>query len=169
MATKKTNLSEQSKVTLDNPEDIKIAIVQSEWNPTITSSMVKAAKKTLIANGISKKNIELMTVPGTFELPLGAKLVNRKHSPRAIICVGCVIKGETDHDKYISHSVASALQMLNLSLDKPVIFSVLTPNTMAQAKERTGGKHGNKGDEAAITALKMIKLSSPTKAKKIGF
>lgn len=169
MVTKKTNLSEQHLIELDNAQDLKISIVRSEWNPKITSSLAKAAKKTLLSNGISKNNITEIDVPGTFELPLGAKIANKKHHPDAIICLGCVIKGETDHDKYISNSVASAIQMLNLSMDKPVIFGVLTPNTMEQAKERSGGIHGNKGDEAASTALKMIKINMKSKTNKIGY
>jgi len=169
MAIKKTNLSDQQLIELDNAKDLKISIIRSEWNPKITNTLAKAAKNTLIANGISKNNISEIDVPGTFELPLGAKIANKKHHPDAIICLGCVIKGETDHDKYISNSVASAIQMLNLSMDKPVIFGVLTPNTMEQAKERAGGKHGNKGDEAATTALKMIKISAKSKTNKIGY
>jgi len=169
MSKKKKNLSEQENLKLENLEDIKIAIVSSEWNPKITNSLTKAAVKKLEENGIKKSNILLSKVPGTFELPLGAKIAKRNHNPNAIICIGCVIKGETDHDKYISNAVASAIQTLNIALDLPVIFGVLTPNTMEQAEDRAGGKYGNKGDEAAITALKMIQLNTRTKTKKIGF
>lgn len=169
MSTKKTNLSDQEKVLLDNAKELKIAIVVSQWNKKITSSLSAAAVKTLKSNGISKGNISISYVPGTFELPLGAKIAKRNHSPDAIICLGCVIKGETDHDKYISNSVATAIQQLNLAYELPVIFGVLTPNTMEQAKDRAGGTYGNKGDEAAITALKMIKLNVKAKTSKIGY
>jgi len=169
MATKKKDLSKHDKVTLDNPKDVKISIVISEWNSSITNSLKKAAVKTLKDAGIPKSNISEISVPGTFELPLGAKIANRNNHPMAIICLGCVIKGETDHDKYINQSVASAIQMLNLSLDKPVVFGVLTPNSMQQAKDRAGGSHGNKGVEAAFTALKMISIHQPKEKKKIGY
>jgi 6,7-dimethyl-8-ribityllumazine synthase len=96
-------------------------------------------------------------VPGTFELPYAAKQLATKGQD-AVICIGCVIKGETDHDVYINSSVAHALQQLNLQYNMPFIFGVLTPNTEVQALDRAGGKHGNKGTEAAITALKMMNL-----------
>jgi len=169
MAIKKKDLSEHAAIKLEHASDIKISIVVSEWNPKITSSLKKAVIKTLKDAGITKSNISELSVPGTFELPLGVKIANRNYQPHAIICLGCVIKGETDHDKYISQSVASAIQMLNLSLDKPVVFGVLTPNSMEQAKDRAGGSHGNKGVEAAYTALKMIKLHKPITKKKIGY
>ncbi len=169
MAIKKKDLSAHDEIKLDHPSEIKISIVVSEWNPKITNALKKAAIKTLKDTGISKSNISEISVPGTFELPLGAKIANRNNQPHAIICLGCVIKGETDHDKYINQSVASAIQMLNLSLDKPVIFGVLTPNSMDQAKDRAGGSHGNKGVEAAYTALKMIQIHKPITKKKIGY
>jgi len=169
MAGKKKDLSDQKKISLENPKEVKISIVVSEWNEKIAGALKQAAFKTLQEAGIPKSNISQLSVPGTFELPMGAKIANRNHSPHAIICIGCVIKGETDHDKYINQSVASAIQMLNLSLDKPVIFGVLTPNNMQQAKDRAGGSHGNKGVEAAYTALHMIKIQKPTSKKKIGY
>lgn len=169
MTAKKKDLSDYENVSIENPKEVKISIVVSEWNHQITNSLKKATIKTLKEAGIPKSNISEISVPGTFELPLGAKIANRNNNPKAIICLGCVIKGETDHDKYINQSVASAIQMLNLSLDKPVIFGVLTPNNMQQAKDRAGGNHGNKGVEAAYTALKMINIHKPITKKKIGY
>ena len=94
-------------------------------------------------------------MPGTFELPFAAKVLAETHHLTGVICLGCVIKGETDHDIYINTSVANALQQLNITFDIPFIFGVLTPNSEQQALDRAGGKHGNKGVEAAVTALKM--------------
>lgn len=169
MSKKKTNLSKQKKIKLTQADQITVAIVCSDWNENITHSLRDAAIDCLVNQGISNDNINHLQVPGAFELPMGAKIANRLHKPDAIICLGCVIKGETDHDKYISQSVASGIQTLNLALDKPVIFGLLTPNSMEQAEDRAGGKYGNKGIEAATTALKMIQLNKKQKGNKIGY
>lgn len=172
MAKKKKNLSDQS-LTISLPvKDLKIGIVTSEWNDSITMKLKEASMDTLISNGITTDQILTIDVPGAFELPLGAKLLLSNEGVDAVICLGCVIKGETSHDEYINRAVASGIMNLNVISGKPVIFGVLTPNNMEQAEERAGGKHGNKGVEAASTALKMLdnkhKLKTATK-KKIGF
>jgi len=169
MANKNNTLSEKSKIKLENAAEIKIAVIISEWNLDITDSLRKAAVDTLIENGISKENVFEFWVPGAFELPLGTKIANDQQNPDALICLGCVIKGETDHDKYISQSVAGGLQSLNLAFSKPVVFGLLTPNTKEQAEERAGGSYGNKGVEAAYTALRMLELKRIQTKKKIGF
>jgi 6,7-dimethyl-8-ribityllumazine synthase len=113
---------------------------------------------TLQKHGVKEEHIYIKFVPGSFELPYAAKALSKEHHLSAIICLGCVIKGETDHDIYINNSVAFALQQLNIEYKIPFIFGLLTPNTEEQAKERAGGKHGNKGIEAAVTALKMAAI-----------
>lgn len=138
---------------------MKFGLVVSEYNSNITFALRDACIETLTKHGVKEKNIKIMFVPGTFELPCGAQTLNTQIKADAIICLGCVIKGETLHDEYINHAVAIGLMQLSLDLKKPVIFGVLTPNTLQQAKDRAGGKHGNKGVEAAVTAIKMVALT----------
>ena len=133
--------------------------------------MLTGAKETLLKHGVTEDAIVVHKVPGSFELPLAAKFVLAKEQKDAVICLGAVIKGETDHDKYINAAVASGIMQLSLLSNVPIIFGVLTTNNKEQALNRAGGAHGNKGVEAAITALKMIALKKQTKErdKKIGF
>jgi len=135
----------------------RIAIVVSQWNEEITDSLYSSAFESLVSHGIEKKNIVRKDVPGSFELSLGAQRM-AGDSFDAVICLGCVIQGETRHFEFICQSVAQGLKDVALKYDKPVIFGVLTTDTYQQAVDRAGGKHGNKGEEAAITALKMIDL-----------
>ncbi len=158
MATKEKNLSTKS---LDNKADIsskRIAILISEWNEEITDSLYEGTFNTLVQNGIQKQNIIKAYVPGSFELSLGAQKMAQKKDIDAVICLGCVIQGETRHFEFICQSVAQGLKDVALKYDKPVIFGVLTTDTFQQALDRAGGKYGNKGDEAAISAIKMINL-----------
>ena len=136
----------------------KIAIVISEWNEEITDSLYEGAFNTLVQHGIQKQNIIKAYVPGSFELSLGAQKMARKKNVDAVICLGCVIQGETRHFEFICQSVAQGLKDVALKFDKPVIFGVLTTDTFQQALDRAGGKYGNKGDEAAITSIKMLNL-----------
>jgi len=131
--------------------------VVSQWNEEITDSLYSSAFESLVSHGIEKKNIVRKDVPGSFELSLGAQRM-AGDSFDAVICLGCVIQGETRHFEFICQSVAQGLKDVALKYDKPVIFGVLTTDTYQQALDRAGGKHGNKGEEAAITALKMIDL-----------
>lgn len=139
----------------------KVAIVVADWNKEITEFLYEGAKNTLLEHGVKAEDIRTIRVPGTYELPQAAAIA---FSPKAslevdsVICIGCVIKGETSHNEYINQSVAHALQTLALQHLKPCIFGVLTPNTYQQALDRAGGKHGNKGAEAAVTALQMMNL-----------
>jgi 6,7-dimethyl-8-ribityllumazine synthase len=171
MATKKKNLSEVQLPSLPDLSSKAIGIVTAEWNGKITLSMERACKDTLMEHGILEENIHQISVPGAFELPMGARLLAGKEKLDAIICIGCVIKGETKHDEYISHAVATGIMNLGLASGKPVIFGVLTPNSMEQALDRSGGKHGNKGVEAATTALRMLAVAHEAKLSKttIGF
>ena len=171
MSSKDQNLSSGSHKKYENTSDYSIGIVVSEWNSEITHAMRDAAIQTLQSHGVLEENIYIKDVPGSFELPLGARLLLGKEKIDAVICIGCVIKGETSHDEYINHAVATGIMNLGLTSGKPIVFGVLTPNDMQQAKDRAGGKYGTKGDEAAITALEMVALSKDTKLSKksIGF
>lgn len=162
MATLLQNLSKYNADTVPDGYDMKIGIVVADWNANITHSLLKGAIQTLIKHQVSETNIVVHHVPGTFELPLAAQLVLESNRVDAVITLGCVITGETRHDEYINSATAKAIMQLGLSYNLPVIFGVLTPQTLQQALDRAGGKHGNKGVEAAVTALKMVHLKNVT-------
>ena len=145
--------------TIQLKKKYEIAIVVSEYYfDEVTRSLSEAAISTLIDNSIPDKNITLYFVPGAFELIAGCQMVYETLQPAVVLALGCVIKGDTDHDKYINHAVAQGLTQLSIQYKTPFIFGLLTPNTMKQAKERSGGKHGNKGIEVAMAAVKMLQL-----------
>ena len=158
MTTKKINLSVYNPDMIPSGKNLKIGIVVSEWNPTITNSLLEGAYSTLIKHGVADENITVEHVPGSFELPSGAKFMFKYGKYDAVICLGCVIQGETRHFDFICDAVANAIAQLAMDENRPVIFGVLTTNDMQQALDRSGGKHGNKGVEAAITALKMADM-----------
>ena len=158
MATKNTNLSFFASEDVPKCDSLSFGIVVSEWNKSITSSLYKGAYDTLIECGVSIDNISTYNVPGSFELVFGAKIA-AKSKPNAIICLGSVIKGETKHFDFVCNSISLGIKDLNVQLDIPVVFGVLTDNNMEQAISRSGGKNGNKGVEAAITAIKMAVLN----------
>lgn len=137
---------------------MRFAIVVSEWNTEITEALYDGAKETLLKFGTPESDIVRRNVPGSFELTLGAQLMAERNEFDAVICIGVVIQGETKHFDFICDAVAKGITDLNVKYNLPVIFGVLTPNTMQQALDRAGGVHGNKGDEAAITAIKMAAL-----------
>lgn len=158
MATALKNLSSYNQDEVPSGEDGIFGIVVSEWNTEVTSSLLDGAVKTLLDNGVEEKDIYIQYVPGSFELPFGAaKLLDKKRFD-AVICLGCVIQGETRHFDFICQAVANGIMEVSLKKEIPVIFGVLTTNSQEQALDRCGGKHGNKGVEAAITALKMTSL-----------
>ena len=158
MATKNTNLSHFNKEDVPNAKGLSFGIVVSEWNENITEGLYKGAFDALIECGANASDISRLDVPGSYELVFGAKIAV-KQNPDAIICLGSVIQGETKHFDFVCNAVSMGIKDLNISLDIPVIFGVLTDNTMEQAVNRSGGKHGNKGIEAAITAIKMAVLN----------
>jgi 6,7-dimethyl-8-ribityllumazine synthase len=158
MATANNNLSDYSKVDLPSAEGMRFAIIVSEWNNHITENLFIGAKQTLISSGIKQNDIVRIDVPGSFELVFGAKIAS-KYNYDAIICLGSVIKGETDHFHYVCNAVSSGIKDLNVHGNIPVIFGVLTDDNEQQAIDRSGGKHGNKGIEASITAIKMAVLN----------
>ena len=156
MSSANKNLSEFRTDELPEIQHKKFAILVSEWNEEVTNALYAGAYETLIKHGAQEKNIISQTVPGSFELTLGAQKMAQKPDVDAVICLGCVIQGETKHFDFICHAVAQGITDVSIKFNKPVIFGVLTPNTQEQAMDRAGGKHGNKGDEAAITAIKML-------------
>ena len=158
MATGLKNLSSYSSKNVNDISDQVFALVVSEWNEEITEALYNGAFETLIEHGANREHIIRVDVPGSFELSLGAQKMAQKEEIDAVICIGCVIQGETKHFDFICDAVAQGITHVSLKYDKPVIFGVLTPNNQKQALDRAGGKHGNKGDEAAITAIKMLSL-----------
>jgi len=158
MATALQNLSDYDPARVPEARNMKFGIVVSDWNHEITYAMRDAALNTLVRHGASASNILVKHVPGSFELTLGAQLLAESDDFDSIICLGCIIQGETRHFDFICQGVTQGITQLNLTYKIPVVFGVLTTNTIHQAKERAGGKLGNKGDEAAITAIKMIAL-----------
>jgi 6,7-dimethyl-8-ribityllumazine synthase len=158
MSSAHKNLSVFSVSGLPDVSQKKFAIIVAEWNSEITEALFEGAYQTLLDNGVKAENIIRANVPGSFELSFGSQVFAQKPEIDAIIALGCVIQGETKHNDYINHAVAGGLTEVALKYNKPVIFGVLTPNNQQQALDRAGGMHGNKGDEAAITAIKMLGL-----------
>jgi len=159
MATRLKNLSEING-TVPSAKGMSFGIVVSEWNHEITEALLEGAFNTLLQHGANPENILVRSVPGTFELTLGAQLVLENTEVNAVICLGCVIQGETRHFDFICQGVTKGITDLNMTYNSPVIFGVLTTDNLEQAKDRAGGKHGNKGDEAAVTAIKMAALKN---------
>ncbi|HHB78110.1 MAG TPA: 6,7-dimethyl-8-ribityllumazine synthase [Saprospiraceae bacterium] len=169
MASALKNLSQYDDTTIPTAKEMKFGIVVAEWHTDITHALYEACADTLEKHGAT--SILTAQVPGTFELTAGAaQLINNKKLD-AVICIGCVIKGETSHNEYINHAVANGITMLSVQTGIPVIFGVLTPNNHQQALDRAGGKYGNKGVEAAVTAIRMVDLknSLAQKERKIGY
>ena len=137
----------------------KIAIIVSKWNQEITGTLYQGALRVLIEAGVNPDNIITYDVPGSYELPSAANYaLNKEPDLDGVICLGCVIQGETRHFDFICEAVANGIMQLGLRYNKPVIFGVLTPNTMQQALDRAGGKYGNKGEEASVALLEMVDL-----------
>lgn len=160
MATELQNLSSYDPGSTPRGEGKKIGIVVSEWNKPVTGNLLNGAIQTLLKFGVQQNDIVVEYVPGSFELTYGAKKLIEKIDPDSVIVIGCVIQGETPHFTFVCNSVTQGITELNILHNIPVIFGLLTTNTLEQAKARSGGRHGNKGDEAAITALKMIELQN---------
>ena len=158
MATQNNNLSDYNKDSLPDVSNLRFGIVVSQWNDDITDGLFKGAYETLLDCGVLSDNILKLEVPGSFELIYGSKILYKKNCD-AIICLGSVIQGETKHFDYVCQGVTNGIKDLNIAFDIPVIFGVLTDNTKEQAINRSGGIHGNKGVEAAITAIKMANLN----------
>jgi len=159
MAEKKQNLSEFHPNDIPKAGNWQVAIVISEWNPEITFALRDGAIETLEKQGLSKNNIQVKYAPGSFELPTAAQMMLEANPDLdAVICLGCIIQGETRHFDFICDAVANGVMRVALDYNSPVIFGVLTTNDFQQAKDRAGGIHGNKGVEAAVACLKMLAL-----------
>jgi len=164
MATKNKNLSVYDKATIPNAKDFRFGIVVSEWNPKITEGLFQGAFDAILDCGGIKENIVRWNVPGSFELVYGCKKMQESYDMLdAIIAVGSVIQGETKHFDFVCQATSNGIKDLNIQSDIPVVFCVLTDNNLQQAIDRSGGKHGNKGTEAAIAAVKMAQLRKDAK------
>jgi|TARA_B110000971_G_C19967270_1_gene480875 6,7-dimethyl-8-ribityllumazine synthase len=159
MATALSNLSDYNAEDVPNANGLRIGLVVSQWNKEITHALYKGAVEALSSLGVQDQNIITFNVPGSFELPFGASKMIDKHAPDAVIVIGSVIQGETKHFDFVCQATAQGVMDLNIQTQVPVIFCVLTDNTLQQAQDRSGGKHGNKGVEAAVAAIKMATLS----------
>jgi 6,7-dimethyl-8-ribityllumazine synthase len=159
MATEGKNLSEYDKNTIPNAKEFRFGIVVSEWNDNITESLCQGAIEVLLENDVLERKIVRWNVPGSFELIYGCKKMQESYDMLdAIIAIGSVIEGETKHFDFVCEAVSQGIKDLNVQNDIPVIFCVLTDQNMQQAIDRSGGKHGNKGAEAAVAAIKMAQL-----------
>ena len=159
MATALSNLSDYNAEDVPNANGLRSGLIVSQWNKEITHSLYKGAVETLISHGVKDQDIITFHVPGSFELPFGASKMIDKHAPDAVIVIGSVIQGETKHFDFVCQATAQGVMDLNIQTQTPVIFCVLTDNTLQQAQDRSGGKHGNKGVEAAVAAIQMATLS----------
>jgi 6,7-dimethyl-8-ribityllumazine synthase len=160
MGTK--NLSAYDPESVPDASKMRFGIVVSDWNKVVTWAMLEGAIKTLEKHGVTDNNIVVKHVPGSFELTLGAQFLAEYDDLDAIICLGCVIQGETPHFTFICQGVTQGITQLNMEYNLPFIFGVLTTLNQQQAIDRAGGKLGNKGDEAAVTAIKMAALQRDT-------
>ena len=160
MATSIKNLSDYDKTKIPNGADYNIGIVVSEWNNTITDKLLVGAIDTLKENGVKEDNITIKYVPGAFELPLGAQSMLEFRKLDGLIAIGAVIQGETKHFDYVCSGATQGIMKVMLNYNTPISFCVLTDNTIEQSQERSGGKHGNKGIECAVSLLKMIDYQS---------
>ena len=156
MATTDLSAYDPSKVPDGSP--FRFTIVVSDWNSDVTMALHNGAVSTLLKHGVAEENITTIHVPGSFELVAAARMAVEFQNSDAIICLGCVIQGETPHFDYVCNGVTAGLASLNTLYPTPFIFGLLTTLNQQQALDRAGGKHGNKGDEAAITAIRMASL-----------
>ena len=158
MATAFQSLSSCNPDTVPDAAAMRFGIVISEWNRQITEKLFEGAYKTLVRHGVRSENIFMERVPGSFELTFGARRLAENLEIDAVIVIGSVVRGDTPHFDYVCSSVTQGVTELNMKYTIPFILGVLTTDNMLQAEERAGGRYGNKGDEAAITAIKMIDL-----------
>lgn len=166
-----TAQAHNEKKTIPSGANRKFGVAVSDFNTALTERLLDGCLATLKAHQVTDEQIHIVHVPGAFELPMGARQLLSKDRLDAIICLGCIIKGETRHDEYISQAVANGIMQLSLMSNTPVVFGVLTTETFEQAEARAGGKYGNKGIEAAEAALQMADLRhhAGTRQPKIGF
>ncbi len=171
MASALKNLSTYDESNIPSAEGLKFGIIVSDYHNDITYPLYEGAYETLVKHGVKEEDIHTIQVPGAFELPVGARILAQSKVLDGYICLGCVIKGETTHNEYINTSIANALMSMGVASGKPFVFGLLTPNDHQQAVDRSGGKHGNKGVETAVAAIRMATLKKElgTRKKSIGF
>lgn len=158
MATALHNLSDYDFDQVPDASNMCFGIVVAEWNPGITGALLQGTVSTLEKHGALPENIIVKTVPGSFELVYGASQMTRNDRYDAIIILGSVIRGETPHFDYICQGVTQGIAQLNATNDIPIVYGLLTTDNLQQAKDRSGGRLGNKGDECAVVAIKMAKF-----------
>ena len=158
MASELKNLSSYNPDSVPSAEEMKFGIVVSEWNHNITGALLEGAIETLLKHGAKEENIIVRYVPGSFELVAGARMMAENTEVDSVICLGCVIKGDTPHFDYVCAGATQGIAELNVRYDKSFVFGVITTNNLQQALDRCGGKLGNKGVECAITSIKMIDM-----------
>lgn len=163
MATQLKNLSDFSHTTIPSSADFRFAIVTAQWNAEVTGALYQGAYDMLIQQGTAEENIISVAVPGSYELIAGAEMMLSNRIVDAVICLGCIIQGDTPHFDYICNAVANGIANVGIKHSTPVIFGVLTTLNLEQAQERAGGKHGNKGTEAAASAILMAELQRSLK------
>lgn len=156
MATAYHNLSDYDFNSVPDAENMRFGIVVSEWNSNITGPLLEGAVNTLKKHGAKDENILVQTVPGSFELTYGSAQMIKSGKVDAVIAIGCVVRGDTPHVDYVCAGTTQGIAHLNATTDVPVIYGLITTNNMQQAEDRAGGKLGNKGDEGAVTAIKMV-------------
>jgi 6,7-dimethyl-8-ribityllumazine synthase len=158
MSTANHNLSDYESDKLPSASDMRFGVVVSEWNPNVTESLLEGVLQTLQNQGAEPDQIVVQYVPGSFELVYGAKFLAENAKVDAVIALGSVVRGDTPHFDYVCQGVTQGITYLNATQSVPIIFGVLTTDNMEQATDRAGGRYGNKGDEAAVTAIKMVAL-----------
>lgn len=163
MATQLKSLSDFSHLTVASAAGFTFGIVVAQWNAKVTGALLSGAYHGLLEHGASEDLIKVIEVPGSFELTAGADMLLQDDTIDAVICLGCVIQGETRHFDFICDAVANGVTNVSIKHSKPVIFGVLTTDNQQQAEDRAGGKHGNKGEEAAITAIQMVAIQQQLK------
>ena len=156
MASALHNLSDYNPEEIPSTDGMRFGIVVSQWNEQVTGALLEGAYATLTRCGVTSERIVVKTVPGSFELIFGSAQMARSGLVDAVIAIGCVIRGDTPHFDYICQGATQGLAELNASGSVPVIYGLLTCNTLQQALDRCGGSLGNKGDEAAVTAIRMV-------------
>ncbi|MDR1336206.1 MAG: 6,7-dimethyl-8-ribityllumazine synthase [Tannerella sp.] len=155
MATAYQNLSDYNFDSIPDASSLRVGIIVSEWNQAITEKLLEGTCNTLERHGVKAKNMYVERVSGSFELTFGARQLAEHREPDVVIVLGCVIRGETPHFDCVCSGVTQGITALNLQYDIPFVFGLLTTDTLRQSEERAGGRYGNKGDEAAVTAIKM--------------
>ena len=165
MATAQHNLSIYDPTSVPSGAGLRFALVVSEWNHAITDALRQGARETLLRHGVNEADIVERWVPGSFELAAGAQFLLESGSLDGVICLGSVVRGETPHFDFVCQGTTQGIMAVGLKFSRPVIFGVLTDDTLQQAQDRSGGKHGNKGIDCAVAALKMAALRSSVTAQ----